>query len=330
MSSQHLNSGGELSEQPTSRARCPRAWQIHQGRPRIRVAQESSNERAEAVERIDCNRTGTSCLDVESKALRSSSAPAQSAALEAGYSDQSPASYDDAKREKQAELDVPTGEDAERSRASSKSAMVSETMERQTSESKTRPASASPRAASASIVPESDPLREAVVGQALEDTAVISRDFAAPGDQTESGPIAPQSEQQVHDDEGATPSKRRKSEIAPWMTERHKTAIRRSLGGLLLRPQTPLSSLLLRSQVLPLQKRASKPARQGDKGRQKFSALLRHAIAQFAASPKIKTRSRRAALSNVAEGVGFELHLGTSRKGSPRSYFSCDLIVLIP
>ncbi|CDS00463.1 hypothetical protein [Sporisorium scitamineum] len=60
--------------------------------------------------------------------------------------------------------------------------------------------------------------------------AYSSKDFAISAREVPPDPDAAQSEHTTHNEPAATPSKRVKSHIAPWMTQRHKNAIRRSLG----------------------------------------------------------------------------------------------------
>lgn len=68
---------------------------------------------------------------------------------------------------------------------------------------------------------------------------MYARDFAKTGDELQGGLDAPQPEHEAPPKADSPASKRTKSDIAPWMTQRHKSAIRRSLGGAAPSSDTP-------------------------------------------------------------------------------------------
>ncbi|SJX63184.1 uncharacterized protein SRS1_14008 [Sporisorium reilianum f. sp. reilianum] len=62
-------------------------------------------------------------------------------------------------------------------------------------------------------------------------SAPTPQDFAMRSQEVPRDHATPHPEHTARDEADATPSKRVKSDIAPWMTQRHKNAIRRSLGA---------------------------------------------------------------------------------------------------
>lgn len=69
------------------------------------------------------------------------------------------------------------------------------------------------------------------IEEAEESSSTNQSERGAPSVNNTAGPVEELSKQPAHVDEEGAQSKRVKSDIAPWMTQRHKNAIRRSLGN---------------------------------------------------------------------------------------------------
>lgn len=101
--------------------------------------------------------------------------------------------------------------------------------------------------------------------RADEGSAPSSHDYAEASSVTEGGLLLPKTNEPASGDEDITPLKRTKSDIAPWMTQRHKRAIRRSLEAAAA-SSSPIKSPTSKSAPAPTPAPEKSTTRDGNSG----------------------------------------------------------------